>query len=123
MVVLVDVNQESRAALEQTLAAQGYTVQSVASLDDILRLNGGSLHVPVLLVGSPAAPSRPLRMREIERMAIEAALQANRGNRTHAARQLGISLRKLQYRLKEYSREAETEPRRYGVQNSSRKAS
>jgi two-component system NtrC family response regulator/two-component system response regulator HydG len=41
--------------------------------------------------------------REIERRAIENALEANHGNRTHAARQLGISLRKLQYRLKEYA--------------------
>ncbi|RPI10131.1 MAG: sigma-54-dependent Fis family transcriptional regulator, partial [Acidobacteriales bacterium] len=44
----------------------------------------------------------PVRWREIERQAIEHALHANAGNRTHTARQLGISLRKLQYRLKEY---------------------
>ncbi len=48
------------------------------------------------------ASARPLRWKEIERAAIEDALHANGGNRTHAARQLGISLRKLQYRLKEY---------------------
>ncbi len=40
--------------------------------------------------------------RSIERRAIEEALAQHRGNRTHAARALGISLRKLQYRLREY---------------------
>lgn len=55
------------------------------------------------LVRRTFGPSaRPPRWKEIERAAIEDALHANGGNRTHAARQLGISLRKLQYRLKEY---------------------
>lgn len=40
--------------------------------------------------------------RDIERKAIEAALRANQGNRTITAKQLGMSLRKLQYRLHEY---------------------
>jgi len=44
----------------------------------------------------------PTSWNEIERKAIQQALRMNHGNRTHAARQLGISLRKLQYRLKEY---------------------
>jgi DNA-binding NtrC family response regulator len=47
-------------------------------------------------------PSQPVRWKDIERRAIEEALEANQGNRTKAARQLGISLRTLQYRLKEY---------------------
>ena len=50
----------------------------------------------------PADPRRPLSWKEIERQAIQEALDRNAGNRTHAARQLGISLRTLQYRLKEY---------------------
>ena len=45
---------------------------------------------------------RPLAFKDIERVAIENALAENDGNRTRAARQLGISLRTLQYRLKEY---------------------
>ncbi|MBZ5724394.1 MAG: sigma-54 dependent transcriptional regulator [Acidobacteriia bacterium] len=45
---------------------------------------------------------RPLLWRDIERQAIEDALRMNHGNRTLAAQQLGISLRTLQYRLKEY---------------------
>jgi two-component system response regulator FlrC len=47
-------------------------------------------------------PTRPVLFKDIERQAIEDALRANDGSRTKAARQLGISLRTLQYRLKEY---------------------
>ncbi len=54
--------------------------------------------LPISQTESP----RPVRWRDIERQSIEDALSAHRGNRTQAARQLGISLRKLQYRLKEY---------------------
>ncbi len=49
-----------------------------------------------------AAPARPVLWSEIERKAIEEALAANGGNRTLAARQLGLSVRTLQYRLKSY---------------------
>ncbi len=45
---------------------------------------------------------QPVTWKEIERKAIEDALRRHRGNRTKAAQELGISLRKLQYRLKEY---------------------
>jgi DNA-binding NtrC family response regulator len=55
-------------------------------------------HLPI----SGAAPDRPVRWKDIERQAIEEALRVNGGNRTKAAEQLGISLRTLQYRLKEY---------------------
>jgi DNA-binding NtrC family response regulator len=51
---------------------------------------------------TPAGPVRPVLFRDIERKAIEDALHQNGGNRTRAARQLGISVRTLQYRLKEY---------------------
>lgn len=54
-------------------------------------------------VGMQAPKQRPLVWKEIERQAIEEALRMNGGNRTRAARQLGISLRTLQYRLKEWS--------------------
>jgi two-component system response regulator AtoC len=53
------------------------------------------------------APSRPVTMQEIEKQAILEALERNGGNRTRAAAQLGISLRTLQYRLKEYGMSAE----------------
>jgi len=54
-----------------------------------------------LPVAAPAGP-RPVKWHDIERRAIEDALRDSDGNRTQAAKQLGISLRKLQYRLKEY---------------------
>lgn len=43
-----------------------------------------------------------LRLSGVERDAIERALQSTGGNRTRAARLLGISVRTLQYRLKDY---------------------
>ncbi len=56
-------------------------------------------HLPIAADNGPA---RPVLFKDIERKAIEDALAANNGNRTRAARQLGISLRTLQYRLKDY---------------------
>jgi len=53
-------------------------------------------------VSNPVRQSGTLSMREIERLAIEEALRKHTGNRTRAAHELGISLRTLQYRLKEY---------------------
>ena len=50
----------------------------------------------------PGDPRRPLSWKDIERQAIQEALDRNEGNRTETARQLGISLRTLQYRLKQY---------------------
>ncbi len=45
---------------------------------------------------------QPLRMEEIERRAIFTALEQTGGNRTQAAEMLGIGLRTLQRKLKEY---------------------
>ncbi|MCU0245811.1 MAG: sigma-54 dependent transcriptional regulator [Bryobacter sp.] len=53
----------------------------------------------------PVTSSGPVRgtlFSDIEKKAILDALDANQGNRTRTAKQLGISLRTLQYRLKEY---------------------
>ena len=49
-----------------------------------------------------SGPARPVLFKDIERQAIVDALDANDGNRTRTAKQLGISLRTLQYRLKDY---------------------
>ncbi len=51
---------------------------------------------------TPEGPARPVLFKDIERQAILDALEANANNRTRTAQQLGISLRTLQYRLKEY---------------------
>ena len=41
-------------------------------------------------------------MRDMERMLISETLKEVNGNRTHAARMLGISIRTLRNKLKEY---------------------
>jgi Nif-specific regulatory protein len=46
-----------------------------------------------------------LTLDEFERRLIQATLNENSGNRTRTAQQLGVSLRWLQYRLKEWSNE------------------
>ena len=48
------------------------------------------------------AQSAVCRLEELERQAILAALSHYEGNRTAAAQALGISVRKLQYKIKEY---------------------
>jgi DNA-binding NtrC family response regulator len=71
------------------------TMERVAILcDDVIE--------PDDLPVTSSGPARPVLFKDIERQAIEDALRANDGNRTKTARQLGISLRTLQYRLKEY---------------------
>ena len=72
-------------------------------LPDELRAAGGSADIPS--GASPeagAAGERPLTMDEIERQAILSALDRTGGNRTQAAEMLGIGLRTLQRKLKEY---------------------
>jgi two-component system response regulator HydG len=49
-----------------------------------------------------SGPVHAVLFKDIEKQAILDALEANAGNRTRTAAQLGISLRTLQYRLKEY---------------------
>jgi transcriptional regulator with GAF, ATPase, and Fis domain len=71
------------------------TMERVAILcDDVIE--------PDDLPVTSSGPARPVLFRDIERQAIEDALRENDGNRTKTARQLAISLRTLQYRLKEY---------------------
>jgi len=56
-------------------------------------------------MGDPATPAEPATastLADLERRAILAALDRNDGNRRATADELGISLRTLQYRLKEY---------------------
>ena len=62
--------------------------------------SGEAAATPVVHAPRPIVP-----LAELEREAILQALQIHRGNRTAAARALGISVRKLQYRIKEYARQ------------------
>lgn len=68
-----------------------------------------------LIEGSPATASPKdvptgLTMEELERLAITKALEQCAGNRTHAAHRLGISVRTLQRKLRQYEMERSTLP-------------
>jgi two-component system response regulator FlrC len=52
--------------------------------------------------GGAAAVDGAVTLKELEQRAIRAALEAEGGNRRRAAKRLGIALRTLQYKLKEY---------------------
>jgi transcriptional regulator with PAS, ATPase and Fis domain len=51
---------------------------------------------------APTGTERPTMLRDVERQVILDTLAANAGNRSRTAAQLGISVRTLQYRLKDY---------------------
>ena len=53
----------------------------------------------------PAAATESMSLEELEQKHILTVLAKNGGNRTQTAAQLGISLRKLYYRLEQYQRE------------------
>jgi DNA-binding NtrC family response regulator len=65
---------------------------------DLVPAEGLNLSAPP----APAAPPAGKTLRELEREAIVAALAAHAGNRRQAAEQLGIGLRTLYTRLREY---------------------
>jgi two-component system, NtrC family, response regulator AtoC len=76
-----------------------------------LVLSGGApITAPILGLSAPTAapaavgepPVEITTLKEMEKRAIQAALAAEGGNRRRAAKRLGIALRTLQYKLKEY---------------------
>jgi DNA-binding NtrC family response regulator len=58
--------------------------------------------LPLKNESATSIPARPGLLAQIERTAILEALSRNKGDRRAASEELGISLRTLQYRLKEY---------------------
>jgi DNA-binding NtrC family response regulator len=64
-------------------------------------LAGSQMQTPTALAGTP--------IREVERLHLESTLALTDGNRTHAAEMLGISLRTLRNKIREYG----LPPRRY----------
>jgi DNA-binding NtrC family response regulator len=82
------------------LTPAGTTRVRVEDLPDLYRPEGARPRPPQAPVPAPAGPSRT--MEEIEREAILGALAETGGNRTRAAELLGIGLRTLQRKLKEY---------------------
>jgi len=58
----------------------------------------------------PAQTGEAMTLEEMEKRHILATLEKNHGNRTLTAQELGISLRKLYYRLGQYQREGAVPP-------------
>jgi transcriptional regulator with PAS, ATPase and Fis domain len=57
---------------------------------------------PYHVIMAKKTPTLPEMVRDAEREIIERVLAEHNGNRTHAAKALGISRRTLQYKLKEH---------------------
>jgi DNA-binding NtrC family response regulator len=64
--------------------------------------NGDRAAAPPPLKFSPRETSEGLSLEEIERQTILSVLEKHAGNRTATAAELGISIRKLYYRLSQY---------------------
>src|SRR5207237_8270179 len=60
--------------------------------------------------GAPREIPTGLTMEELEKLAISKALDQCAGNRTHAANRLGISVRTLQRKLRQYELEKAVPP-------------
>jgi two-component system response regulator AtoC len=80
---------------------------NVRELENLLEraciLSGaGPIEAADLDLGRAASGGEPATLREIERRSIMSCLQRWEGNRTRAARELGISRRSLQYKLRSY---------------------
>jgi two-component system, NtrC family, response regulator HydG len=60
--------------------------------------------------GTPREVPAGVTMEELERLAITKALDQYQGNRTHAANRLGISVRTLQRKLRQYELEKRVKP-------------
>jgi DNA-binding NtrC family response regulator len=99
--------RELRNVVESLVVLTPTTEIRIADLPEELKRFAGGEFTPEAGAPAPAAPSAPgtsanLTMDEIERRAILDALDRTQGNRTQAAERLGIGLRTLQRKLKEY---------------------
>jgi two-component system, NtrC family, response regulator HydG len=91
--------RELRNTLESMMVlAEGDILTELDLPDRISQVSHGSASRIDLPTG--------LTMDELERLAISKALDASHGNRTHAAGRLGISVRTLQRKLRQYERES-----------------
>jgi DNA-binding NtrC family response regulator len=81
--------------------APGDEIQ-LADLPEEYRRPGAAGPVPPTFVEKDREDGQTLTMEEVERRAILAALEKTGGNRTQAADLLGIGLRTLQRKIKEY---------------------
>jgi DNA-binding NtrC family response regulator len=104
------------ALLEHTWPGNVRELQNV--LERSVILSGGGAITPghLGLHTSQAASAAPTQadgkgtLKQMERRAIQAALEAENGNRRRAAKRLGIALRTLQYKIKEYGLTSDNPP-------------
>ena len=102
---LVDLPWPGNVRQLENFLEQAFVLAEGTSLTERdLFANEGVAITPIASMSSAYEPGLPLR--EVERRHILRTLQKVGGNRTEAARQLRISLRSLQYKLKEYVAEA-----------------
>ncbi len=83
---------------------QAPALHALKEMEPPAALSVGGGQAPALHVGrTPALQGElPLNLGDLERLAIAEALRRVRGNRTHAARLLGIGLRTLRNKLRAY---------------------
>jgi DNA-binding NtrC family response regulator len=103
---------EGRARVETLVRGNACTIvlvpEDAATLEAVVaRLHDHPIH-PEAADDPHAAPTGGIRgqLGEIERTAISAALEANHGNQTKAALQLGLSRRALIYKMEKYGLKA-----------------
>lgn len=84
-------------AIEQAVVLAEGEVLNIQEFQDFFELEG--------VTSPPRLPVFGLSLRELEKWYIIETLRQIRGNRTQAAKLLGISLRGLQYKLQRYARE------------------
>jgi two-component system response regulator HydG len=92
--------RELRNTLESMMVLAEGELMTEKDLPD--RIAEGSLEI-----GIPKEIPTGLKMEELEKLAITKALDQCAGNRTHAAGRLGISVRTLQRKLRQYEREGQ----------------
>jgi two-component system response regulator FlrC len=93
----------------RALVAYGWpgNVRELQNVMERSLILGGGGAIDAATLGLPlgdaaASTDEATTLKELERRAIEAALAAESGNRRRAAKRLGIALRTLQYKIKEY---------------------
>jgi DNA-binding NtrC family response regulator len=92
----VDEDRVARNEWLGEVQPSGYSQNGMLMPGDEARVQGGDASPNVVMV-TPG-----MRMEEIERLVIQAALRETRGNRRKAADMLGIGERTLYRKLKEY---------------------
>jgi DNA-binding NtrC family response regulator len=95
--------RELRNTLEQMMVLAEGEILTERDLPD--RIAAGSQDLP-----TPREIPTGLTMEELEKLAITKALDQCGGNRTHAANRLGISVRTLQRKLRQYELERRVKP-------------